>query len=72
MKSSGILGIILVVLGCVSLAYHGISYTRQKTILKVGSLEATTDKKETIPIPPVVGGLVLAAGIGLLVLGRKS
>jgi hypothetical protein len=60
------LGIVLVVLGIVGLVYGGISWTRRDTIVDAGPIEITTDKRESVPLPPVVGGLLLVAGIVLL------
>ena len=72
MKSKNIWGVLLIALGIVSLCYAGITYTRRKTILQVGSLVATTDKDETIPLPPVVGVVCIVAGIAVLALGRDA
>jgi uncharacterized membrane protein len=71
MKTATIAGIVLVVLGIVSLAYQGITYTTQKRVVDVGSLHATKDEKHTIPLPPVLGGLLLIGGVVLLAYGSK-
>jgi uncharacterized membrane protein len=68
-----ILGIALIVLGVVSFAYQGITYTTQEKVIDLGPLKATVEKKETIPLPPLLGGLSLVGGIVLLIVGaRKS
>ena len=72
MKMATIAGIVLVVLGIVSLAYQGISYTTQKKVVDIGSLHATRDEEHTVPLPPVLGGLLLAGGVILLVSGSKA
>jgi hypothetical protein len=61
-----VLGIVLVVLGVIGLAYGGITWTREKTVLDVGPVEVQTQERETIPFPPIAGGLCLVAGIVLL------
>lgn len=67
-----IIGLLLIVLGVIGLVYGGVSYTTQETVLDVGPVELATEKEETIPLPPLVGGLSLLAGAGLLVAaGRK-
>ena len=71
MKTATIAGIILVVLGVIALAYGGISYTREEKVLDIGPIEATAERHERIPIPPVLGGLALAGGIILLVAGAR-
>lgn len=66
-----IVGILLIVLGVLALAYGGISYTREEEILDVGPIEATAERRETIPLPPILGGLALAGGIVLLIAGSR-
>jgi len=65
-------GILLVVLGALVLAYQGINYPHQKKVLDVGSVHLTTETHERIPLPPILGGLALAGGVVLLVMGAKS
>jgi hypothetical protein len=72
MKPITLIGIALVVLGALALAYQGINYTRQEKILDIGPIHATAEKHERIPLPPVVGGLALIAGVVLLVVGAKQ
>ena len=65
-------GIILVILGVLALVYQGIQYTTREKILDIGSLKVSADTKKTIPLPPVVGGVALVAGIALILLDRKK
>ena len=67
-----ILGIALIILGVVAFAYQGITYTTQEKVLDIGSLKATVDKENTIPLPPIVGAAALIGGIVLLLGSRKS
>ena len=53
MKPISWLGIVLIVLGALALAYQGINYTRQKNVLDVGSVHLTTETHERIPLPPL-------------------
>jgi hypothetical protein len=66
-----IAGFVLVVIGIVGLLWGGISWTREKTVVDLGPIEAKTETRETIPLPPVVGGLALVAGIVLLVVPSR-
>ncbi len=72
MKTASMLGIVLIVLGVIALAYQGITYTTQKKVLDVGPIHATKDEHKTIPVPPIVGGLALVGGIALLVGGARN
>jgi len=70
-KTSVLLGILLIAVGVIALAYQGITYTRNKTILEVVPIKAQVEEKRTIPLPPLLGGLSLAGGIALLVAGTR-
>ena len=70
--NSTILGIALIILGVVAFAYQGITYTTQEKVIDLGPLKATVEKKETIPLPPLLGGLALAGGIVLLIVGAMK
>lgn len=73
MKLLTLVGIALIVLGIVAFTYQGITYTTREKIIDVGPLKATVEKEKTIPLPPILGGLSLAAGVVLLIVGaRKS
>ncbi len=67
-----IVGLILIVLGIVALAYGGISYTRREKVVDIGPIEATAERRHTVPLPPVLGGLALAGGVVLLIYGAKT
>ncbi len=72
MKSATLAGIVLIVLGILSFAYQGISLTTQKKVVDVGPIHATKDEKHTLPLPPVLGGLLLIGGVALLLTGQRS
>jgi uncharacterized membrane protein len=71
MKSATILGIALIILGVVAFAYQGITYTTREKVIDVGPLHVTSEKQETIPLTPIVGGLALIGGIVLLIGGSR-
>lgn len=66
-----VVGALLVVIGLVSLLLGGFRWTREKTVVDVGPLKATTEEHKTLPIPPVVGALVLLGGIVVLVVPSR-
>lgn len=72
MKSTIILAIILIVIGIAAFGYQGISYTTREKVVDIGPLTMTADKTRTLPLPPIVGGIALVGGIGLLLAGRKK
>jgi uncharacterized membrane protein len=67
-----IIGIVLVALGLIALAYQGITYTSRETIVDLGPIKATADRQRTIPLPPILGGLALAGGVAVLIGSARS
>ena len=76
MKPAGIVGILLIILGVLALAYQGFTYTTRenKKVLDLGplKLDATVETQKTVPLPPILGVAALAGGVVLLVMGSKK
>jgi uncharacterized membrane protein len=66
------LGIILIVLGVVGLAWGGFTYTTREKVVDIGPIHASRDEKHNVPLAPIAGGLVLVGGVVLLMAGKKS
>jgi hypothetical protein len=71
MKPISMAGILLIVLGALALVYQGFSYTHREKIFDVGPIHATADEQKQIPLPPIFGGLALAAGVALVAIGAR-
>ena len=75
MKPTGILGIILVVVGVIMLAYGGYtSFTTKENVAKLGPLEINKQEEHPVPIGPIVGGVCIvgrdySAGVGPAIRG---
>lgn len=65
------LGIVLIVLGIVALAYGGITWKDRDTVLDAGPLEVQTVEQKGIPLPPVAGVISVVAGIVLVAAGAR-
>ena len=72
MKPAGIIGIILIAIGILALAYGGFSYTTREKVIDAGPLQVSADKEKTVPLPPILGGLCLVGGIVLVLAGNKK
>jgi len=68
------LGIILIVVGIIALALPYVTFTKKEKVLDIGPIEAVTEKKESFPVSPIIGGVILIAGAGIVIasLSRKS
>lgn len=65
-------GILFAVLGAAALGWQRITYTTRDTVVDVGSLKVTADNKKDIPLSPILGGIALAGGVGLIVMGVRK
>jgi uncharacterized membrane protein YidH (DUF202 family) len=65
------IGIILIVLGLVGLIWGGISWTTQETVVDLGPLEVNQEQRETLPLPPIAGAVLVLAGAAVLIGARK-
>ena len=66
------LGIILIVLGLAGLVWGGFTYTTSEKVVDIGPIEVTHEKTHGVPLPPVIGVVVLISGILLLISGKKG
>jgi len=71
MNTSKLIGIILIVLGGLGLAYGGFSYTKETSAVKLGPLELKVQEKERVNIPLIASAGAIVAGVVLLAMGRK-
>jgi hypothetical protein len=62
-----VVGLVLVAIGIVALAYQGISWTTQEEVAQVGPVRVTAEKEKSVPLPPIVGAVAIAGGVILLV-----
>ena len=67
-----IIGFVLIALGVIALAYGGITYTKKEKVLDIGPIHATADRKETIPLPPVLGVAAIIGGVVMVIYGSKK
>ena len=66
------LGIILIVVGLLGLAWGGFTYTTTEKVVDIGPIHATRDKTHNVPLPPIAGAVALIGGVVLLVTRRKE
>ena len=66
------IGIILIGLGLLGLAWGGFTYTTQEKVVDIGPIHATREEKHSIPLPPIAGAVAVIGGIALLVIRGKD
>jgi uncharacterized membrane protein len=65
-----IVAIILIVFGIISLTYNGYTYTTQEKVAEIGALKVTAETEKTVPLSPILGGICIALGLGLIIFNR--
>ena len=71
-KALALVGVILVAAGAMALFYRGIPYTSRDVVIDVGPLKATAETSRTWPVSPILGGLAIAGGVMLIVVGARK
>ena len=73
MKPIALFAIILIVLGLAGVIYGGFTYVKDRDTADLGIAKVTVTDKEHVNIHPAVGGVILAAGVVMLVMsGRRQ
>lgn len=66
------LGMILLVVGIIMLIWGGFSYTKREKVVDAGPIQISADKQHTVNWPPYAGGVLVIAGVVLLVTSKKT
>jgi uncharacterized membrane protein YidH (DUF202 family) len=72
MKPLMIVGVVLVLVGIVALAYGGFSFTTTEKVAEVGPLKLEKEKTRGVAISPIAGGAAIVAGLVLVAVGARS
>jgi len=72
MKPVTLVGVVLIIVGVLALAYQGITYTTREKVVDLGPLKVEAKRERTIPLPPVVGVIALVGGIVLVAVSARK
>lgn len=72
MRTTAIIGLLLIVLGIGALAFQGFTFFTHERVVDAGPFHVDVAKPHTIILHPIVGGAALAAGVVLLLAGRRT
>jgi hypothetical protein len=65
------IGVVLIVLGALALAYGGFTYTHEKKVVDLGPIQASKKETNTVPLPPILGVVAIIGGGVLVFAGKK-
>ncbi|MEO8226570.1 MAG: DUF3185 domain-containing protein [Gemmatimonadota bacterium] len=71
MKVATLVGLILIVLGAVGFALGGFSFTRREKVLDLGPIQATAERRHSVPVSPILSGIAVVGGVFLVVVGMR-
>lgn len=72
MKAMNVVGLVLVVVGVALLLTGGFSYKKDEQVLDAGPLKASVEHTKRVSVPPIIGGVVLVAGVAILFAGARQ
>lgn len=67
-----ILGIVLIVVGILMFVLNGVSVKDKKEVADIGPIEINKTETKTFNWPVYAGGIVIGAGIVLIIAGAKK
>ncbi|MEB2786589.1 hypothetical protein [Algoriphagus persicinus] len=67
-----IFSIVLIIAGIFMLFSTSFSFTTKEKVIDAGPIQVSADKKREVNWPTYTGGIVLAAGVILLVVTQKK
>ena len=66
------LAIVLIILGAIMTTVTGFSFVTKKKVVDLGSVEINSEERTPIYWSPITGGIILLAGVVLLVAAKKK
>jgi hypothetical protein len=66
------LAIVLIVIGAIMMIFTGFNLITKKEVVDLGPLEINKQEKTPISWSPIVGGVLLVAGIAVLVSSKRT
>ena len=65
------IGLVLVILGILMMAYTGFNYITTKNVVDLGPIQVNQKENHPVQWSPIVGGVLLVGGIVIILGSRK-
>ena len=72
MRNIGLLGVVLVLIGVGVLLFGHFTYSETKPVADIGPVHINSQEEHSVYIPTIAGIVVVIAGLGLVMVGRRS
>ena len=66
------LGVVLIVIGMIMMVWTGFNYVTRERVVDVGPVHVDANKSHPVQWSPIVGGVILAAGIVVMVTNKRK
>ncbi len=65
------IALVMIILGVIMLIWTGFTYTKKEKIIDAGPIQVSADREKSVNWPPYVGGIILVAGVAILLTSKK-
>ena len=65
------IGIILIILGIIMIAYTGFNYVTTENVVDLGPLQINKEVNHPVQWSPIIGGILLVGGIVIIALDKR-
>ncbi len=72
MRGLTLLGVVLILVGVGGLLLGHFSYSETKPVADIGPVHIDSQEEHRVSIPTIAGIVVVIAGLGLVLVGRRS
>ncbi len=72
MRGLTLLGVVLILVGVAALIFGHFSYSETKPVADIGPIHVNAQEEHHVSVPTVAGIVVVIAGLGLVLVGRRS
>lgn len=72
MRPLFVVGVLLIAIGIAGLVIDNIKFTDQRTVIDAGPIKVTEQREHTVPIPSILGVVLVVAGAAMVFFGRQA
>jgi len=66
------IGIVLIVIGAIMMAITGFNFVTKKKVVDLGKVEISKSENHPVQWSPILGGVLLVAGVAMVFTAKKS
>jgi len=72
MRGITLIGVVLILVGVGALIFGHFSYSETKPVADIGPVHINAQEEHHVSVPTIAGIVVVIAGLGLVLVGRRS